>query len=1470
MKYYNTKHISKWTLNFRKDYLEEQFHQQNKTKDFFFFQMMVLSTFLWSIISSAIDGITINMGILLGILAVSFLIIRVPHLKFCQYYIFLFQILACIAIPYYNLNSMQPYWRIYLNGAASVLWMFVGYQSFVMESISIAFQIIAPIYILKMQYEYIVVLGLFMLLLITSRYINNRSQRLLFLALQSFEQWQEAIEKTVPTYFIVSRFEFITHQMYLHDQNKKFQKFMEAQQNSKKFGLKNSEDNKLYIEFLKNCKIEHPPTQPFLPASAGGVRSRGNSYSNKNSNIEQNYSNQNLYGFGIVGNQFTNNTPSSATQAINTLFDLLLKKHDQLYNETTIQSKKGRKSLLLNQTKSDDKKQKTKNNNNNNEFVTAAAGDSRRNTIQGQNLFTNIDENGVQLNSFLKEEQIKVIYKSPSSLSVQKFKVKIVPLIMQEPLLAISLQDITLNEEEKKVKKIEQDNNALNLQVISKIKSHLEYLNQNLSKIKTQKMKQAIIFSLNIIRSTAVIEKNKITYEQFGVNQLFKDLASIFPNLDQVKVKNNFENIQNQNTISSYQKRENSSNTLNQNVNQDEQDKLNEFDLIDPQSFEELDDQEMVKEQKEAIANKYNLAGIISANHDFLSFSLQEKQFQRQKSNVQSSVQTIRTENLAFKGYTNIVDSELIIPYQNFQKKQNLNEIGAANKDKFISCQNINYEGQNENEFNYIQGLKQENERNDNPQAQHKNFYKSISNENIGSKKQNKMVNKLSQQYFSNIINSNTASQKINPMTQSKSSISYKVKKQQLVSQINNNLKQFDENQQKNQIQTIQLEQKNKLNIPTQEDLQKRGLTLYTTTTGLSHQQCGSFMQTKCQNQLEKEDTHEDLNSEKCSNRIQMVQVNQNYFSTQKILSDQNILQKNNNQHTTSGVPSREDRHSSMGQISSNNFPSINLIDFEGNQNLIKKQNNNQPITSNKFNELGISKQMYGNVYSDKKNQDAGIQINLTNIKTSTQLETDTNDIMSEKDKKLNKIFNNQSRNSINQPEIQIHSNYRLIFQALCGIITCFGKQDVQIIIESYSKKLYNSLKFTVKYAQSDNLTNIKINQNSSRKQEYKQIFNFENSPSINNSPQQNIYQYQMFPQMNTHTQNLPNSIFSSAQNIQSENNTPHKWITVGKVTKFNLLSPKKVMITEDDFKKHLYNLSYLSSKHLSNKIWNSIKDIACLLGPEKLEYHENTLSIEFFTNMNVIKSQQMSTNMPPPFQNTRPNRNSIFSIQHNLQNQMLLNNVNSQTNINNSQFQPYNSNMTQYTPQLNGQQNFLEKAVQSITNVNNSSIVLANAVNNNLNINNTTNDPNTSIANACQNISRLDPPPASNKNSFNNLQQQQNSYISFQQYLQLNNKHNDQNVLPASQQSIKIQKQQQQQLKVQTIFPIQLQSSNQPFMVNSKLRIPEEEEQSPYKKKQYSQASQSIMSLQSQQDEGINQIQPIKNFLNQNSKFSN
>ncbi|KAL4452826.1 hypothetical protein ABPG74_002391 [Tetrahymena malaccensis] len=1482
MKYYNTKHISKWTLNFSKDYLEEQFHKQNKTKDFFFFQMMILSTFLWSIISSAIDGITINMGILLGFLALSFLIIRVPHLKFCQYYIFVFQILACIAIPYYNLSNKQPYWRIYLNGAASVLWMFVGYQSFVMESISIAFQIIAPIYILKMQYEYIVVLGLFMLLLITSRYINNRSQRLLFLALQSFEQWQEAIEKTVPTYFIVSRFEFITHQMYLHDQNKKFQKFMEAQNNSKKIGSKNSEDNKLYIEFLKNCEIEYAPSQPFSPASAGGVRSHGNSYSIKNSNFESNNSNQNLYGLGIgknqvnnnnnnilssvqlkVGNQYINNTPSSATQAINTLFDLLLKKHDQLYNEITqIQNKKGRKSFLFNQAKSDDKKQRT----NNNDFVAATPGDSRRNTIQGQNIFTNVDENGAQQNQLLKEEQIKVIYKSPSSLSVQKFKVKIVPLIMQEPLLAISLQDITLNEEEKKVKKIEQDNNAINLQAITKIKSHLEYLCQNLSKIKSQKMKQAIIFPLNIIRSTAVIEKNKISYEQFGANQLFKDLASTFPNLVQVKVKNNFDNLQNQNTISSYQKKENSSNTLNQNANQNELDKLKEFDLIDPQSFEELDDQEMVKQQKETIAKKYNLAGVISANHDFLSFSLQEKQLYRQKSNLQTSMQTIKTENLAFKGYSNFVDSEQIIPSSNFQKKQNLTEIAAANKDKFISCQNINYDCQTDNELNNTQGINQENERSDNHQAQHKNYYKSISNDNIESKKQNKVINKLTHQHFSNIVNSNTTSQKINPLTQSKSSISYKVIKQQLVSQINNNLKQFDENQQKNKSQAGQSELKNKLIIPIQEDLQKRGLTLYTTTTGLSNQQNGSCIQSKCQNQLEKEDTQEDLNSEKFSNKIQILQINQNNLSTQKILSDQNLLQQNNNQQTTGGLHIREDRHSSIGQISSNNFPSINQIDFEGNQNLVKKQNFNQPINSSKFIELGASKHVYGNVQSENKNQEASIQINLQNFKTSTQLETEANDIMSEKDKKLNTIFNNQKRNSINQQEIQINSNYRLIFQALCGIITCFGKQDVQIIIENYNKKLYNSLKFTVKYAQSENLTSKKVNLTSEKKQDQKQIFNFENSPSINNSPQQNTYQYSMFPIINTHTQNPPNSILSPVQNLQSENNTPYKQVTAGKVTKFNLLSPKKVMVAEDDFKKNLYDLSYLSSKHLSNKIWNSIKDIACLLGPEKLQIHENTISIEFFTNMNVIKNQQMSTNMPPLFQNTKPNRNSIFSIQHNLQNQMFVNNINSQTNINNSQFQPYNSNVTHYTPQLNGQPNLQENIAQSIINVNNSSIVLANVVNNNLNINNIVNDPNISITNAYQNISRLDPQSASNKNSFNNLQQPQNNYMSFQQYLQLNSKHSDQNYRPTSQQSIQIQK---QQPKVQTIFPIQQLSSNQPFMVNSKLRIPEEEEQSPYKKRQYSQASLSLMSLQSQQDEGVNQVQPIKNFLNQNAKFN-
>ncbi|EAR98453.2 transmembrane protein, putative (macronuclear) [Tetrahymena thermophila SB210] len=1468
MKYYNTKHISKWTLNFKKDYLEEQFHQQNKTKDFFFFQMMILSTFLWSIISITIDGISINMGALLGVLFLSFLIIRVPHLKFCQYYIFVIQILACIAIPYYNLSNKQPYWRIYLNGAASVLWMFVGYQSFVMESISIAFQIIAPIYILKMQYEYIVVLGLFMLLLITSRYINNRSQRLLFLALQSFEQWQEAIEKTVPTYFIVSRFEFITHQMYLHDQNKKFQKFMEAQQSTKKFGSKNSEDNKLYIEFLKNCEIEYAPSQPFSPASAGGVRSHGNSYSNKNSNVESIHSNQNLYGFGTgknqvnnnnllssvhlkVGNQYTNNTPSSATQAINTLFDLLLKKHDQLYNETTqAQNKKGRKSLQFNQNKPDDKKIKT----NNNDFAAAAPGDSRRNTILAQNLFTNIDENGVQQNQLLKEEQIKVIYKSPSSLSIQKFKVKIVPLIMQEPLLAISLQDITLNEEEKKVKKIEQDNNAINLQVISKIKSHLEYLNQNLSKVKSQKMKQAIIFPLNIIRSTAAIEKNKITYEQFGVNQLFKELASTFPNLAQVKVKNNSENLQNQNTISSYQKRENSNNTLNQNANQDEQEKMKEFDLIDPQSFEELDDQEMVKQQKETIAKKYNLAGVISANHDFLSFSLQEKQFYRQKSNLQSSMQTLGAENLALKGYANFVDSEQIIPYYNFQKKINLTETAAANKDKFNSCQNIYIGSQIDNDFNNTQRIHQENEQNHNTSAQFKNFYKSISNDNIGSKKQNKMVNKFSQQHLPNTVNTSPAFQKVNPLTQSKSSISYKVIKQQLISQINNNLKQFDESQQNNKSQIGQLEQKNKLNIPTSEDLQKRGLTLYTTTTGLSQQQYGSFMQTKCQNQIEKEDTHEDLNSEKVSNKIQTAfQINQNNFSTQKILSDQNLLQQNNNIQNASGVQLREDRHSSIGQVSSNNFPSINQIEFEANQNLVKKHNFNQQVASNKL-----------IVQGDNKNQDASVFTNLPHIKTSTQLETEANDVMSEKEKKLNTLFNNQSKNSINQPEIQIHSNYRLIFQALCGIITCFGKQDVQIIIENYNKKLYNSLKFTVKCIQNENQTNKKTNQNSEKKQEQKQIFNFENSPSINNSPQQNTYQYSMFPSINTHTHNPPNSILSPSSNFQSENNTPLKQITVGKVTKFNLLSTNKVMKAEEDFKKNLYDLSYLSSKHLSNKIWNSIKDIACLLGPEKLEYHENTISIEFFTNMNIIKNQQMNPNIP--FQNTKPNRNSLFSIQHNLQNQMFVNNINSQTNINNSQFQPNNSNMTYYTPQLNVQPNFQENVAQSIININNSSIVLANVINNNLNINNINNEPNTSIANA-QNISRLDPQTASNKNSFNNLQQQQNTYVSFQQYLSLNSKHSDQNYRPSSQQSIQIQKQPQ---KVQTIFPVQQQSSNQPFMVNSKLRIPEEEEQSPYKKRQYSQVSLSLMSLQSQQDEGINQVQPIKNFLNQNAKFNN
>lgn len=117
-----------------------------------------------------------------------------------------------------------------------------------------------------------------------------------------------------------------------------------------------------------------------------------------------------------------------------TLFDYLLKKHSGFYEE--MRSTTGPSLPVI---KGETKK------------FNSRIGSFDEGSITGEDEKESFARKGA-----MKEDSLRVVYRDPD-LTHQPitFRMKVVPLMMQDSLLAISLQDVSLNEEEAQRKRVD-------------------------------------------------------------------------------------------------------------------------------------------------------------------------------------------------------------------------------------------------------------------------------------------------------------------------------------------------------------------------------------------------------------------------------------------------------------------------------------------------------------------------------------------------------------------------------------------------------------------------------------------------------------------------------------------------------------------------------------------------------------------------------------------------------------------------------------------------------------------------------------------------------------------------------------------------------------------------------------------------------------------------------------------------------
>ncbi|EAR93345.2 transmembrane protein, putative (macronuclear) [Tetrahymena thermophila SB210] len=384
----------------------------------------------------------------------------------------------------------------------------VEYQNILMESTAIITCLAFPITLLSIDLAFIIYFCILGVFLIAYRYQHVKQERLLFLVLKNFERWQIVVEKTVPAHFIIQSFVYRTHQIQLYDSSKKFQaEFMKV---AEKRDLKKSNFNEKYVQILKQLHIEN-------------IINRGK--------------------IKPISFPYTE-TP--------TLYDYLLDKHALLFENYNEENKNSNITFNLNKTKSFSKENQSAQKVQSfkidtNPSRTSIANQSKIDIGKKLRKFSRNNSKKLSVNekqqSFAEKKQgqqtnehVEVSYFDEKLNQKQYFKVCIVPLMLQEPLLAISMEDITfVSLYHQKMKHIKQ-NIILNSLSYVKLKSKIDDIYNDIS-FEQPKLKKEIIYISHIIRAFTKIDPLKITFNTFSICNLIEDIKKIFPCIKQVNYK---------------------------------------------------------------------------------------------------------------------------------------------------------------------------------------------------------------------------------------------------------------------------------------------------------------------------------------------------------------------------------------------------------------------------------------------------------------------------------------------------------------------------------------------------------------------------------------------------------------------------------------------------------------------------------------------------------------------------------------------------------------------------------------------------------------------------------------------------------------------------------------------------------------------------------------------------------------------
>ncbi|KAL4497215.1 hypothetical protein ABPG72_019535 [Tetrahymena utriculariae] len=504
MKYYKKKDLNKYFLQFKNGSLEKDFmeHKQN----FRFAKMLAILYIIWSAISQFsnlnIKGIYITGGVGVGF----FLGLHYLPQRFRFLIVFSFQVFTSYQITSAILNTIQN-WKALVNGASFMMIILVEYQNILMESTAIITCLAFPITLLSIDLAFIIYFCILGIFLIAYRYQHVKQERLLFLVLKNFERWQIVVEKTVPAHFVIQSFVYRTHQIQLYDSSKKFQaEFMKV---TKKKDFKKSNFNEKYVQILKQLHIEN-------------IISRG-----KLQTIQFPYTEQ------------------------PTLYDYLLDKHALLFERYNEEKKNSNTPFSLNKSKSFLKENQSPQKNlsfkiETNPSRTSIFNQSKIDICKKLRQYNKINSKKLSVNekqTKLTEkkkgqanEYVEVSYFDEKLNQIQYFKVCIVPLMLQEPLLAISMEDITfVSLYHQKMRQIKQ-NIFLNSLSFVKLKQKIDDVFNDIS-FEQPKLKKEIIYISHIIRAFTKINPEKIKFQTFSINCMIENIKKIFPCIQQVKYK---------------------------------------------------------------------------------------------------------------------------------------------------------------------------------------------------------------------------------------------------------------------------------------------------------------------------------------------------------------------------------------------------------------------------------------------------------------------------------------------------------------------------------------------------------------------------------------------------------------------------------------------------------------------------------------------------------------------------------------------------------------------------------------------------------------------------------------------------------------------------------------------------------------------------------------------------------------------